>query len=108
MRRLGVIILSAISFTFIMFWLTNLYPKLELLAKTQGKFRMSDEAVLSYLGNRGYLQALPVKNEQWLGLVSGYVIEGSDGEVRAKCERNSVPTVETPDFCGIIQGKWGF
>ena len=108
MRRLGVMILTAICLTFIVFWLTNLYPKLEVLAKTQGNFRMSDEAVVSYLGNRGYMQALPVKYGQWLGVVPGYVIEGSDGEVRAKCERNSVPTVETPDFCGIIQGKWGF
>lgn len=108
LRRLGVMVLTAICLTFIVFWLTNLYPKLEVLAKTQGNFRMSDEAVISYLGNRGYTQALPVKYGQWLGVVPGYIIEGSDGEIRSKCERNSPPTDETPTFCGIIQGNWGF
>jgi peptide/nickel transport system permease protein len=108
LRRLGVMILTAICLTFIVFWLTNLYPKLEVLAKTQGNFRMSDDAVVSYLDNRGYLQALPIKYGQWLGVVPGYVIEGSDGQIRAKCERNAVPTEDTPTFCGVIQGDWGF
>ncbi|AKS45931.1 peptide/nickel transport system permease protein [Octadecabacter temperatus] len=108
LRRLGVMLLTALCLTFIVFWLTNLYPKLEVLAKTQGNFRMSDEAVTSYLDNRGYTQSLPVKYGQWLGVVPGYVIDGSDGETRAKCEGNAAPTADTPRFCGIIQGNWGF
>ena len=67
LRRLGVMLLTALCLTFIVFWLTNLYPNLEKLAKTQGNFRMSDEAVSSYLGDRGYLQPMPVKFGQWLG-----------------------------------------
>ena len=55
LRRLGVMLLTALCLTFIVFWLTNLYPNLEKLAKTQGNFRMSDEAVTSYLTDRGYL-----------------------------------------------------
>lgn len=108
LRRLGVMLLTALCLTFIVFWLTNLYPKLEVLAKTQGNFRMSDEAVVSYLDNRGYMQSLPTKYGQWLGVLPGYVIEGSDGETRAKCEGNVAPTENTPRFCGIIQGDWGF
>ncbi len=101
LRRVGVMLLTALCLTFIVFWLTNLYPNLEKLAKTQGNFRMSDEAVTSYLTNRGYQQALPVKYGQWLGVLPGYVIEGSDGEVRSRCE-------EGKTFCGVIQGDWGF
>ncbi len=101
LRRLGVMILTALCLTFIVFWLTNLYPNLEKLAKTQGNFRMSDEAVTSYLTNRGYTQALPVKYGQWLGVLPGYEIEGSDGEVRRRCEDGKT-------FCGILQGDWGF
>jgi len=66
LRRLGVMLLTALCLTFIVFWLTNLFPNLEKLAKTQGNFRMSDEAVTSYLTNNGYMQPLPVKYGQWL------------------------------------------
>ena len=55
LRRLGVMILTALCLTFIVFFLTNLYPNLEKLAKTQGNFRMTDEQVESYLGKNGYL-----------------------------------------------------
>ncbi|MDB4053108.1 ABC transporter permease [Octadecabacter sp.] len=108
LRRLGVMILTALCLTFIVFWLTNLYPKLEVLAKTQGNFRMSDEAVTSFLDNRGYTASLPAKYGQWLGVLPGYVIEGSDGEVRSKCEFNRAPKEDTARFCGILQGNWGF
>ena len=101
LRRLGVMLLTAICLTFIVFWLTNLTPNLEKLAKTQGNFRMSDEAVTSYLTNRGYTQALPVKYGQWLGVLPGYEIEGSDGETRRRC-------AEGQTFCGVLQGEWGF
>jgi len=55
LRRLGMMILTALCLTFIVFWLTNLYPNLEKLAKTQGNQRMSDEAVTSWLDKNGYL-----------------------------------------------------
>jgi peptide/nickel transport system permease protein len=35
--------------------MTNLYPNLEKLAKSEGNFRMDDAAVASFLDNRGYL-----------------------------------------------------
>ena len=52
LRRLGIMVLTALCLTFIVFWLTNLFPNLEKLAKTQGNFRMSDEAVLTYRQQR--------------------------------------------------------
>ncbi len=51
LRRVGVMLLTALCLTFIVFVLTNLFPNLEKLAKTQGNFRMSDEAVISWLTN---------------------------------------------------------
>jgi peptide/nickel transport system permease protein len=108
LKRLGVMILTAICLTFVVFWLTNLSPNLEKLAKTQGNARMSDDAVVSYLANRGYAQPLPIKYGQWIGILPGYVIEGSDGELRGRCaERGQDPT-DAPTFCGVIQGQWGF
>ena len=61
LRRFGVMLLTALCLTYIVFFMTNLYPNLEKLAKTQGNFRMSDEAVASFLEDRGYLQSTPRK-----------------------------------------------
>ena len=108
LRRFGVMLFTALCLTFVVFFLTNLYPNLEKLAKNQGNFRMSDEEVASYLGNRGYLRSLPVKYGEWLGVLPGYVIEGSDGKTRGKCF-GPADTKETADrYCGLLQGDWGF
>ena len=107
LRRLGVMLLTALCLTFIVFWLTNLYPNLEKLAKTQGNFRMSDEAVTSYLGNRGYLQPLPVKFGQWLGVMPGWETVRDDGEVFGRCFEAGTPEELRPTRCGVLQGDWG-
>ncbi len=107
LRRLGVMILTAICLTFIVFFLTNLAPNLEKLAKSEVNQRMSDDAVTSWLANRGYTQPLPVKYGQWLGVLPGYVIEGTDGTVRGRCIDQGMAPEDAPTFCGILQGDWG-
>ncbi|MEL6509124.1 MAG: ABC transporter permease [Pseudomonadota bacterium] len=107
LRRLGVMILTAICLTFIVFFLTNLSPNLEKLAKSEVNQRMSDDAVTSWLANRGYAQPLPVKYGQWLGVLPGYVIEGTDGTVRGRCIGQGMAPEDAPTFCGILQGDWG-
>jgi len=108
LRRVGVMILTALCLTFIVFFLTNLHPNLEKLAKTQGNFRMSDEEVQTYLNNNGYLQPTFTKYGQWLGVLPGYVIEGTDGKLRARCAESGQPVEEAPIFCGVLQGNWGY
>jgi len=108
LRRVGVMLLTALCLTFIVFFLTNLYPNLEKLAKTQGNFRMTDEEVASYLGRNGYLQPLPVKYGQWLGVLPGWTLEGEDGTLRGRCIDQDTPAAEAPRFCGIQQGDWGY
>ena len=108
LRRLGVMLLTALCLTFIVFWLTNLYPNLEKLAKTQGNFRMSDEAVTSYLDKNGYLQPMPVKFGQWLGVLPGWIHEDDEGVETGRCFAAGTPVEERGSFCGVIQGDWGF
>jgi peptide/nickel transport system permease protein len=72
LRRIVVMILTALCLTFVVFYLTNLYPNLERLAKTQGDMRMSDAQVASWLDRRGYLEPLPVKYGEWLGVLPGF------------------------------------
>ncbi len=108
LRRLGIMILTALCLTFIVFFLTNLYPNLEKLAKTQGNMRMTDEQVERWLDNRGYSQNLFSKYGQWLGVMPGYVIEGADGEIRGKCIDTGMTPEDAPRFCGVLQGDWGW
>ncbi|APG46834.1 ABC transporter permease [Phaeobacter porticola] len=110
LRRTGVMILTALCLTFIVFLLTNLYPNLEKLAKTEGNFRMSDEAVASWLDKNGYLQPMPVKYGQWLGVLPGWTTV-TDAGVTGRC----IAGVATPEeaeaaplFCGVLQGDWGY
>lgn len=108
LRRLGVMILTALCLTFIVFFLTNLYPNLEKLAKTQGNMRMTDEQVESWLGNRGYLQPLPVKYGEWLGVLPSKQIESADGKLVGRCLDPNVNPEDAPRFCGVLQGDWGY
>lgn len=108
LRRLGVMLITALCLTFLVFWLTNLTPNLEKLAKTQGNARMSDDAVVTFLANRGYSQPLPIKYGQWLGVLPGYVIEGTDGTTRARCAPQGGEIAGAPTFCGVLQGQLGF
>ncbi len=108
LRRLGVMLLTALCLTFIVFWLTNLYPNLEKLAKTQGNFRMSDEAVTSYLTREGYLQPLPVKYGQWLGILPGHVFTDDEGKTTGRCIAREQLPEDAPRFCGVLQGDWGY
>ncbi len=108
LRRLGVMIITALCLTFIVFFLTNLYPNLEKLAKTQGNFRMSDEAVASWLGSRGYLDSTPSKFGQWLGVVPGWTHTTEEGVETGRCFGSDVPADDRATFCGILQGDWGY
>ncbi|WP_299041493.1 ABC transporter permease [uncultured Tateyamaria sp.] len=108
LRRLGVMLLTALCLTFIVFFLTNLYPNLEKLAKTQGNFRMTDEAVASWLDDRGYIDNTFVKYGRWLGVAPGWVTEKEDGTVTGQCFEENAPVEERATFCGVLQGDWGF
>ncbi|GJL80862.1 MAG: peptide ABC transporter permease [marine bacterium B5-7] len=66
LKRLGVMVLTAICLTFIVFYLVNLDPNLEKIAKTQGNMRMTDEQVESWLESNGYREPLIKRYGEWL------------------------------------------
>jgi peptide/nickel transport system permease protein len=102
-------LLTALCLTFIVFFLTNLYPNLEKLAKTQGNMRMTDEQVESWLTERGYLDPLPVKYGRWLGVLPGWTFEDpADGKITGRCIDPGMDPADAPRYCGILQGDWGF
>ncbi|MFO7920006.1 MAG: ABC transporter permease [Nioella sp.] len=108
LRRLGVMLLTALCLTFVVFFLTNLAPNLEKLAKTQGNARMSDAEVTRWLDNRGYGRPLVVRYGEWLGVVPGWTREAPDGAVTGRCIGPADDPAEAPTFCGVLQGDFGY
>ena len=108
LRRLGVMILTGLCLTFVVFYLTNLYPNLEKLAKTQGNFRMTDEAVASWLDNRGFTDNTFVKYGRWLGVAPGWTNTSDEGVETGQCFSEDAPAEERSTYCGVLQGDWGF
>lgn len=107
LRRLGVMILTAVCLTFIVFVLTNLEPNLEKVAKTQGNTRMTDEEVTSWLSDRGYAQPVTVKYGQWLGVLPGFTNTDDNGKITGRCINKDNTPQTAPKFCGVMQGDWG-
>jgi peptide/nickel transport system permease protein len=67
LKRLGVMIATALCLTLIVFSLVNLKPNLVKLAKEQNNSRMSDQQVEVWLEAEGYNRPLFVRYGEWLG-----------------------------------------
>lgn len=67
LRRTGVMILTMVCVTFIVFFLVNLEPNLEKIAKGQGNVRMTDEQVSSWLDKNGYREPMLTRYGIWIG-----------------------------------------
>ncbi|MGB3408768.1 MAG: ABC transporter permease [Jannaschia sp.] len=108
LRRVSVMILTALCLTFVVFFLTNLTPNLEKLAKTQANARMSDDQVVSWLDNRGYNDPILVKYGRWLGVLPHFTREEGGEVIYSRCANPDVPVEASASFCGILQGSWGW
>ena len=107
-KRFGVMILTALVLTFVVFYLTNLYPNLEKLAKTQANNRMTDAQVATWLDNRGYNRPVLARYGEWLGVVPGWTRTDDEGKTTGRCISSKVPADIAPRFCGVFQGNFGF
>ena len=107
-RRIGLVLLTALCLTFIVFFLTNLHPNLEKLAKSEASSRMSDAEVESWLQRNGYGDPLIVRYGEWLGVVPGWTRTEDDGSFRGRCVRSGDTVQTVRRYCGILQGDWGF
>ncbi|WP_112309482.1 ABC transporter permease [Pseudogemmobacter bohemicus] len=108
LRRSGVMLLTVLALTFIVFWLTNLPPNLEKLAKSEASVRMTDAEVASWLDRNGYGSSTLNRYGQWLGVVPGWTRE-EDGRFTGRCISGTATSLDdAPTRCGILQGAWGY
>jgi peptide/nickel transport system permease protein len=107
LRRFGVMALTALCLTFIVFWLTNLPPNLEKLAKSEASARMSDDEVARWIDENGYGSSIFVRYGEWLGVVPGWTRAGEDGTFKGRCIAQGEDLVTARRYCGLLQGDWG-
>lgn len=107
LRRLATMVLTAVCLTFVVFYLTNLPPNLEKIAKTEAGSRISDAEVASWLAKNGYAQPVFRRYGEWLGVVPGWRFDEA-GRVTGRCIPRGSDPAAAPRFCGVMQGNWGF
>lgn len=108
LRRIGVMILTAFALTFVVFYMTNLPPNLEKLAKSEASVRMDDDAVASWLAENGHTGPVLMRYGEWLGLLPGWTLTAEDGKVTGRCIEEGMDPATAPARCGILQGNWGY
>ena len=107
LRRFFTMVLTALCLTFIVFFLTNLPPNLEKLAKSEAGSRISDEEVQSWLNKNGHGSPLLVRYGEWLGVMPGWTRE-ENGVTTGRCIARGQDPATAPKFCGVLEGYWGF
>ena len=101
-------LLTAFVLTFIVFFLTNLQPNLEKLARQEGSVRMTDASVVDWIEQNGHGGSVFGRYGQWLGVVPGWVLTDEKGVTRGRCIETREDPAEAPRYCGIVQGDWGY
>lgn len=107
LRRLATLVFSVLVLTFIVFFVTNLQPNLEKLAKTQASVRMSDAEVTQWLDQNGYGAPMMVRYGQWLGVAPKAAAESDIGGTANRCPQPAEGETQAR-YCGILQGYWGY
>ena len=107
-RRLGVMVLTALALTFVVFYLTNLPPNLEKLARTEGSVRMTDQAVADWIIDNGHGGSVFGRYAQWLGVAPGWKLTDDKGVTRGRCIVAGSDPATAATYCGVLQGEWGF
>ncbi|WP_299934755.1 ABC transporter permease [uncultured Nitratireductor sp.] len=106
LRRMGVMALTMLCLTLVVFFLVNLEPNLKKLAISQLDMRSSAEELESWLEKNGYRQNFFVRYGQWLGVVQKQPnIDPETGVATPRFSYCDEPA--EPYYGGILQGDFG-
>ena len=106
--RVLTMIVTALCLTFIVFFLTNLAPNLEKIAKSEAGGRITDAEVASWLEKNGYASPMIVRYGEWLGVMPGWTRVDETGATFGRCLTPGVDPAAAPVYCGVLQGNWGY
>jgi peptide/nickel transport system permease protein len=105
-RRLGVILLTMLCLTLIVFYLVNLGPNLKKLAISQTEMHASSEELESWLVKNGYRRPFIERYAMWLGVWPKQPnVDPATGVATPRFSFCDEPA--TPRFSGVLQGDFG-
>ena len=105
-RRLGVMLLTMICLTLIVFYLVNLEPNLKKLAISQTEMHASSEELESWLVKNGYRRPFLERYAAWLGVWPKEAsLDPQTGKPLARFSWCDEP--KTRSFSGVIEGDFG-
>ncbi len=106
MRRTGVMLLTMLCLSFIVFFFVNLQPNLRKLAIFQTEMRASDQDLEHWLQHNGYRDNFFLRFGRWIGVwPTQPVIDEATGEPVPRfrfCSESSKAR-----FAGILEGDFG-
>lgn len=106
LKRLGVMLVTMVCLTMVVFYMVNLEPNLKKLALSQLDMRSSQEHIESWLEKNGYRQNFFVRYGQWLGVVQKQpYVDPATGKVVPRFSYCNEPA--EPYYGGILQGNLG-
>lgn len=106
LRRLGVMALTMLFLTLVVFYMINLEPNLKKLALSQMDMRASTADQESWLQRNGYRDPFFTRYGQWVGVVKKQpIIDPQSGKATARFSFCNDPV--EPKFSGILQGDFG-
>jgi peptide/nickel transport system permease protein len=105
-RRLGVILLTMLCLTLLVFYLVNLNPNLKKLAISQTEMHASSEELESWLIKNGYRRPFIERYAMWLGVWPKQPnVDPATGVATPRFSFCDEPA--TARFSGVIQGDFG-
>src|SRR5262244_2613184 len=97
LRRVGVMLLTMLCLSFVVFFFVNLEPNLRKLAIFETESHVSDQDIENWLQKNGYRDNFIVRYGRWIGLAPK---QPQAGNVTARyCGQPTEPT-----FSGVLQG----
>ena len=106
LRRLGLMALTMLCLTMIVFYLVNLEPNLRKLAISQTEMHATSAELESWLQRHGYRRPFFERYAAWIGVWPKQPnIDPETGKAMARFGYCDEPT--TPAFSGVLEGDFG-
>ncbi|GAB4363111.1 MAG: ABC transporter permease [Oricola sp.] len=106
LRRLGVMLLTMVCLSLVVFFFVNLEPNLKKLAIFQTESRATEQELDSWLERNGYRDNFFVRYGRWIGVAPKLPVrDPSTGKIVPRFRYCDEPT--EPTFSGVLQGDFG-